>query len=443
MVVGERTGRWVPANARAWRERWRAAPTAARDAVLALALAGAAWVPGLAQQGIAFAELPAQRDGVLRVVLVLAQSLPLVARRTAPAATLGVVGLAFAVDQAVGHTPTIASLGLLVALYGAGAYEVRHRLALGVSVAVAYGLLCVVVHRRGSPARALDLASFALVLALCWGAGAWARSRAAAESERRRREAAEAVVEERVRLARELHDVVTHHVTAIVVQADAAQVVLRSATPAADDAAGGRVGATFEAISGTGREALAELRQLLGLLHAGSGAGAPPAGPGLAGLGDLVASARAAGRQVDVVVDEMAGETGSRLGPAAQLAVYRVAQEGLTNAAKHAPGSRTTVRLRVDDEAVLIEVVSHAPATGEDVGPAGEPDRPVAGAGRGVAGLRARVVELGGELTARPTSGGGFLLAARVPAKTPVGPPGRTAPGTSFQRGPTGSTIPS
>ena len=407
MIVGERTGARRAGVGGALRERWRTWPVTVRDAPLALALAVAAYVPGVAQQGIAFAELPEHRAGGLRVLLVLLQTLPLVLRRTRPAVSLAVVGAAFAVDQAIGYPPTVASLGLLVALYSAGAYQERHRVLLGVAAAAAYVALCLLVDGRGSPDHLVDFVSFALVLVLCWGAGSWMRWRAAAETERSRREAAAAVVDERVRLARELHDVVTHHVTAMVVQADATQVLLRPGAPD-DGSVRARSRESLGAISGTGRQALAELRQLLGLLHAGGGEAADAVGgPGLAGLADLVDTARAAGQQVELDDDGARGAAPAGLGPAAELALYRVVQEGLTNAVKHAPGSRTTVRLRARDGEVTVEVTTHGPAT------ASSP--PVAGGGRGLAGLRDRVAGLGGEVSAGSTPDGGFVLAARLP----------------------------
>ncbi|GAA4845965.1 histidine kinase [Luteimicrobium xylanilyticum] len=407
MIVGERTGGRGGAVG-ALRERWRTWPVTARDGVLAVALAVAAYVPGVALQGIAFAELPEHRAGPLRVLLVLLQTLPLALRRTRPAVALAVIGVAFAVDQSVGYPPTVASLGLLVALYSAGAYQDRRRVLLAVATVTAYAALCLVAHARRSPDHLVDFVSFALVLVLCWGAGSWMRWRAAAETERRRREAAAAVVDERVRLARELHDVVTHHVTAMVVQADATQVLLRPGAP--DDAAArDRARDSLVAISGTGRQALAELRQLLGLLHAGEG-GDAPGSPGLAGLRDLVDRARAAGQQVEL---DDGGATaqgvGARLGPAAELAVYRVVQEGLTNAVKHAAGSRTTVRVRHDDAGVSVEVRTDGHTAGSAP--------PVAGGGRGLAGLRGRVAGLGGELRSGPTPDGGFVLEARLPAR--------------------------
>jgi signal transduction histidine kinase len=406
VIVGERTGGRARGVEKTLRDRWRAWPVTARDTVLAVALAVAAYVPGIAQQGIAFAELPEHRAGGLRVLLVLLQTLPLAVRRTRPAASLAVIGAAFAVDQVIGYPPSVASLGLLVALYSAGAYQERRRVPLAVASAAAYVALCLAAAGRGSPDHLVDFVSFALVLVLCWGTGSWMRWRAVAETERRRREAAAAVLDERVRLARELHDVVTHHVTAMVVQADAAQVLLRPGAPG--EPGRDRVRDGLGAISGTGRQALAELRQLLGLLHAGEGSDADVAtgGPGLADLRDLVEAARAAGQQVELVGDDVRA-AGAGLGPAAELAVYRLVQEALTNAVKHAAGRPTVVRLRLDGGALDVDVTTRGPSV--DGSPA------VAGGGRGLAGLRERLAAVGADLRAEPLPDGGFVVGARLP----------------------------
>jgi signal transduction histidine kinase len=413
VIVGERTGARVRGVVDVLRERWRTWPVTVRDGTLATVVAVVALVPGLSRQGVALGELNSHRADAFHVVLILAQALPLAVRRTRPALCLAVVGSALAVDQAVGYPPTFAGLGLLVALYSVGAYEERGRGAVALVGTAAYVALCVVLHDRGSPEAAFDFFSFFLVLVLCWAAGSWTRWRVAAETERRRREAAAAVLDERVRLARELHDVVTHHVTAMVVQADAAQVVLRPGAP--DDAAvRDRARDSLVAISGTGRQALAELRQLLGLVHAGAGSGVA-GGPGLAGRRDLVETARAAGQPVELDDDgATAGTGGARLGPGAELALYRVVQEGLTNAVKHAAGARTTVRVRHDGSGVTVAVTTHGPVAGSAP--------PVTGGGRGLAGLRDRVAGLNGELSAEPAPDGGFVLAARLPA---VDDPGR------------------
>jgi signal transduction histidine kinase len=258
-------------------------------------------------------------------------------------------------------------------------------------------VLAAVLALRNSPERPIDWFTFYLLLVLCWGAGSWVRARTAAEAQRRRQSVEVAMAAERARIARELHDVVTHHVTAIVVQADAAQFVLETAPDRAADG--------LDAISGTGRRALAELRHLLGVLELpGDGAGgAGEAGrvPVAGSLGDLVAQISSAGHPAELIEkgqpEPMAAGT--------QLAVYRVVQEALTNAMKHAPGQRTVAEVRYDDDEIRVEVSNEGPAL-----PAGS-----FAAGRGLTGLRERVSRCGGELLATAGPDGGFRVRARMP----------------------------
>src|SRR5262249_55022754 len=156
--------------------------------------------------------------------------------------------------------------------------------------------------------------------------GTWMRARARQEAERRRDAASSAIAQERARIARELHDVVTHHVTAMVVQADAAQFVVADAPE--------RAVSGLAAISDTGRRTLAELRYFLGVLDPVPEVERAPA---VGRLGDLVEQTRSAGQPVEL------SEEGERqpMTHGAELAAYRVVQEALTNALKHAPGRRT------------------------------------------------------------------------------------------------------
>jgi signal transduction histidine kinase len=241
----------------------------------------------------------------------------------------------------------------------------------------------------------VDFLTFYLILAACWGAGAWMRAWRAGEAQRSRLAADQAITEERARIARELHDVVTHHVTAMVVQADAAGYLVSSPE---------RLTEGLTAISATGRRALAELRYLLGVLDAPPSASPPDAAlraPALGDLADLAAQTRRGGQPVELTQD---GEP-PPMAAATQLAAYRVVQEALTNAVKHAPGQRTVVRIRYGD-AIDIEAVTDGPP-----GPPGPP-------GRGLTGLGERVRSCGGELRAGARPEGGFSVAARIPLET-------------------------
>jgi signal transduction histidine kinase len=202
---------------------------------------------------------------------------------------------------------------------------------------------------------------------------------------------------ERARIARELHDVVTHHVTAMVVQADATQFVLETAP--------GRAADGLDAISGTGRRALAELRHLLGVLESPGDRrdGAPGASrvPVTGSLSDLVTEISSAGHPAELIEkgqpEPMAAGT--------RLAVYRVVQEGLTNSMKHAPGQPVVAQVRYGDDEITIEVRNDGPVVGAGAFTAG----------RGLTGLRERVSHCGGELLATGRPDGGFTLGARMP----------------------------
>ncbi|GAA4989638.1 sensor histidine kinase [Kitasatospora paranensis] len=385
-------------------DRWRERDVLLRDSVLALVIALGAFVPTLSGIGAQIGDLPERPANVVGLGLVLAQALPLAVRRRWPAACLAVIAGAFAVHQALGYATTFASVGLYLALYSAGAHQVRFRHGLAAVAGAGYVVLAVALDRLGSPQSGPDYLAFFLVLVAVRMLGSTVRTRRAGEAERRRLTAEAATAAERARIARELHDVVTHHVTAMVVQADAAQFLLTSAPERA------REGLT--AVSDTGRRALTELRYLLGVLEAtGESAPADPAradrAPTLGRVGDLVERARKSGQPVEF------SEQGERRpqGVDVELAAYRVVQETLTNALKHAPGKPTRVLLRYGDEQLGIEVATD--------GPVGVPvtREPVAG-GRGLAGLRVRVRMLDGELEAGPRPEGGFEVRATIPAKT-------------------------
>ncbi len=260
----------------------------------------------------------------------------------------------------------------------------------------------------------LILVSLALTVTVGYAVHAVAeRDRMLAEHEAATRRALEL---ERARIASELHDVVTHNVAVMIVQAGAARQVLADSP---DEARGALL-----AVEASGRAAMTELRHLLGLLSPGpapgEAAGAPdgpaPAElepqPGLAQLPALVDRLTAAGLPIDLRVGELPDE----LSPGLDLAVFRVVQEALTNVIKHAGKPTTTVNLACNDGQLVVEVAD----TGRPI-PAAAPAVP-AGAGRGLVGLRERSALYGGVLDAGPRSGGGWIVRARFPID---GPPPR------------------
>ncbi len=340
--------------------------------------------------------------------LVVAQCLPLVWRRRFPFAVALVVGLlTTAVGLSTLPEPAVSFAGL-VAVYSAAAHAGR-RLALVVA-GTATVLIAVVLAVDRPAADLEDAAVIALTFTTAWllGDGARSRRQAAAElAERadalertREAEARRAVVEERNRIAREMHDVLAHSVSMMVVQAEAGPVVVERDPQRAVEA--------FDAISTTGRAALRELRRLLGVLRDDEPGTLAPL-PGLAQLPELVESVRAAGVDVSLIAS---GETLPD-SPAADLAAYRIVQEALTNVVKHAGPARVVLRVDRGPAGVRIEVADDGLGA------------PVPGTGRGLLGMRERAAAVGGTVHAGPAARGGWVVSAELPA---TGAPTTTVP---------------
>jgi len=204
-----------------------------------------------------------------------------------------------------------------------------------------------------------------------------------------------AVLEERTRIARELHDVVAHHISLIAVRAETAPYRL-SDLP-------GPARAEFGALSAAAREALTDMRRLLGVLRHDQPAALAPQ-PELADLPALVDAARQAGVPVELSVPPALGQVPAGVA----LCAYRIVQESLSNASQHAPGAPVTVTVHHDSAAVLLRVAN---GPGGPAGPPGGEHRP----GHGLTGMRERVALLGGSLSAGPAPGGGYLVAAVLP----------------------------
>jgi len=218
-------------------------------------------------------------------------------------------------------------------------------------------------------------------------------------------ERARAVQEERGRIARELHDVVSHGLTVVVVQTLAARGAVDDLPPQA----AAEVDRHMAAVETAAREALADMRTMLGLLQpdeADPDTLAPPS-PRLADIGQLCDRARAAG----ITVDDTDVDPSLQLSPALELSVYRIVQEALTNVIKHAPGAQVRVLLERHDDDVCVEVT-------DDGGTLVGARSPVvdASGGRGVIGMRERATTYGGTLQAAPASSGGFTVRAVLPA---------------------------
>ncbi|MEV7627058.1 histidine kinase [Actinoplanes sp. NPDC089786] len=380
--------------------RWRNLPASAKDALWTALVAVLAFTPTVSHLGPEIGDLPRYPVAAAALVdaaLTLGMCLPLLMRSRRPAGCLVAAGGVWAVGQVLGRPDTFAKVSLLLAVYAAGAHLVTGRRWFAVAVTAGYAVLAVVLHDRGSPQDVLDFLAFYLVLVAIWLTGAGARRWRTEEAEHRRLAAEVATSAERARIARDLHDVVTHHVTAMVVQADATQFLLTSGPD--------RVADGLTAIGATGRRALTELRAMLDALEA---TGEPTTGdraPTMGRIADLVEQARLAGQPVTWTEP---GRPRS-LPVDVELAAYRVVQEALTNAIKYATGRPTTVAVRHRDDALEIEVTTIGPSATTPVLPSG---------GRGLAGMRERVRLLDGDLVSGIRPDGGFRVWAVIPLRS-------------------------
>ncbi|BBH63332.1 two-component sensor histidine kinase [Actinoplanes sp. OR16] len=373
---------------------WRRLPVPARDLPLALALALASLVPAVNSHGTQVGDVPTRPLDAFAFAVVAVECLPLAIRRRWPAASLALVSLGFAADQLRGYH-TLAATALTIAVFSAGAHLERSRRTTVVLVSAAYVTLVLALTGNGAAESPAGFATFYAGMAVLWWFGSSLRTARAAEVERRRAVAEASRAAERTRIARELHDVVTHHVTAMVVQAEAARYL--TAHPE-------RLAQTLTAITDTGRRAVSDLRNLLDLLNPEHGT--EPRTPSVGELRALVEQTRQAGQPVEFTEDGDLSQTSG----STEVAVYRVVQEALTNALKYAHGSRTAVHVRHAPDVTMVEVSTEGP---------GSRHASPGGSGRGLAGLRERVGVLGGEFSASRAVDGGFVVRARIPAGSP------------------------
>jgi signal transduction histidine kinase len=351
----------------------------------------------------------------LAILLTLGQAAPVAWRRRAPRTVLAVTFLAAMVHLVLGYQPTWAQVGMLVALYTVAAHcPGRQSVVTGLLLAAGLAVYGVITERM-YPSATVEQGVQGWVFGYVQFATAWflghlqkrrlaytARLEAlnaqlAGEQELRARWA---VAEERGRIARELHDVVAHSVSVMVVQAGVAR---RSIAGNPDQAT-----TALTQIEATGRQALAEMRRLLGLLrdHRGGTEALAPQ-PSLAHLDSLVLAAREAGLPVDLTVE---GEP-RPLPAGIDLSAYRIVQEALTNSLKHAGPARATVRVCYGSRALEVQVWDDGRGRNGRVADDGRLD----GDGHGLIGMRERVALFGGALEVGPRPGGGFRVAARLP----------------------------
>jgi signal transduction histidine kinase len=336
------------------------------------------------------------------VPAALLMTLPLAWRRRAPLAVVVIVMAALIFESlAVGSAPTPDSplIAWLLAIYSVAAHCDRRRALVGGAVSLIAGTVWI----------GLDDVFFPIVVfGGAWLAGRLVRQRqvhavtlqerAAALERAREANARAAAADERARIARELHDILAHSLSLIVVQAGAERMALGT-----DRAA---TGEALDAIERTGREALAETRRLLGIVR-GDGEALRPQ-PTLADLEELVSQVRDRGLPVELRIE---GEAVS-VPPGIALSAYRIVQEALTNVIKHAGPARAHVVVRYEQRELELEVADDG--RGPSAGTA-------AGNGHGLVGMRERVALYGGDLAASAGSGGGFVVRARLPL-APAGP---------------------
>jgi signal transduction histidine kinase len=374
------------------------------DALLAGVLAATSVLPVLAIGDPSWG-----RPKALGVALGLASTVPLAWRARRPLTVFAIVlGANAACIYAA--APYEAAFQPFVALtltaYSVGSRAEGRRALWMPPLLVAASVPAFVAARLHGQQSGNIIPSFVWLVA-AWATGwtvrSWRHKNVALEranrelAEQRELQAQAAVAVERGRIARELHDVVAHNVSMMVVQAGAAARVLDGEQPDVRNA--------LAVIAASGRETVDEMRTLLGVLRSDDGPASLKPQPGLADLEQLVSGVREAGLPVTLRVEG----TPRPLPPALDLSAYRIVQEALTNALKHAGPARADVTVRYEDGLVSLEIAD----TGR--GPGGG-----RGTGHGLVGMRERTAMFGGELQALPRAEGGFAVRARLPLTAPA-----------------------
>jgi signal transduction histidine kinase len=411
----------------AWR-RWLASPV--RDVVLALVVTfvlvlgsyGEGSPRSLSDQ-VQFRGHPAPHPGAA-LLLVAVACLVLAWRRRWPVAVLAVSAAAVTVYSLLGYVNGAALIAPILALYAVATQVSVRRAALAAVVTLAVLMTATAVNNPFGriSGGGFDLIPFMVAAALAAGiAVANRRAYVASIRDRAEQDARRKVDEERLRIARELHDVVAHTMATINVQAGVAAHVLPSKPEAAADA--------LQAIKTASREGLRELRAILNVLRQADDADPVQPAPGLAQLDALVEGARRAGLPITLTVT---GEP-FPLPAAVDLAAYRIVQESLTNVIRHAGPADAAVSLSYHPGELGIDVTD----TGH--GPKPAPGYAAAGGtvGHGLAGMRERAAAVGGAVRTGPCPGGGYQVTARLPVH---GQPASAAPTSAAE--PTGPAPP-
>jgi signal transduction histidine kinase len=365
------------------------------DGAVAVAVASA-------QVGLVFAQVAHHGKVVTpsEAVLVAAGGLVLAARRQFPVGVMiasYALALSFQASEHFGSRGGAAWLAVIVAF--ATAIYLRRRVAALVFLVVCYVVSLwgpVVVGEGHAPSAVFALSLGAGLAALVGGSELvrLRRQRSLALARGRQEEALRQASEERLRTARDLHDIVAHNISVINVQANTALHLM--------DRQPERARAALTTIHEVSKQALVELRSVLGVLRDVDREAPRAPVPGLAQLGALLERGRAGGLAIQVVEE---GER-SRLPADVDVTAYRILQESLTNSTRHSGGGGATIRLAYSESELVVDVQDEGPAVWTG---------PTNGTGKGIAGMAERAQALGGTLQAGPTPGGGFLVRARLP----------------------------
>ena len=362
----------------------------------------------LAILGVA-ADLSAKHHDALSVLLIVGVCATVAWRRPAPAlATAVAVGMITAYVNVHGNSHiAVAPIAVLLDFYMLGRASAKHD-RVWVEAALLAAAVAAITLTPGTSKVVDILATWTLFVVIPFAGGRAIESRSEltrelrANAERLEREQTErtrrAATEERTRIARELHDVVAHSVSVMVIQTAAARRVAALDREAAREA--------LASVESCGRDALIEMRRMVGVLRHGDVELAGVAAPGLGQVGELATRARAAGLPVELRID---GEHGP-LPPGLDLVAFRVVQEALTNAIKHAGPAHAVVHITFSDAALELVVAD----TGRGPQPSDEQE-PGGAVGHGLVGMRERLALYGGELQAGRRRGGGFEVRARIP----------------------------
>jgi len=358
-------------------------------------------------------------------LLVVLQALPLIWRRRWPVTVLVAAGIPRVIYDQLGWSFDPLPLASAIAYY-----TVMDRCPTRTRVVVSAVLVFSIIRSQTLPGHnePYDFFVVALQFVVAGTLGILSRTRRAylqavearaeqAEAERDR-QVALAAADERTRIARELHDVVAHHVSLMAVQSEAAAALLPGRPAEAAKA--------VDIIGHTAREALTELRRLLGVLRGPAevnGRAATAPAPSISALDEVLGQVRQAGIQVNLRVEGQPG----KLPPGVDLTAYRIVQEALTNIVKHSGASEAAVTVSYEPGYVTVSVtdtgngavavtLGRQARRGRAGSPAGGGARPAASGGFGLAGIAERVASCGGKLTVGPGEAGGFAVTARLPA---------------------------